>query len=340
MQEINQRIFKAAEAGHINEVKGLLTQKISINVKNTYNESLLITATVGKHHDLVRSLLDHENLDLHIQGYLTGTALTFAIFSDQDDIAKTLLAKEERFNNVEHPGAINWAVLNKNEALLELLKAKGANFDLPGLTGLKDSPEWVGKPEPDPRNTPFHHEYLSVLKHTPLCLAILNKKPELVEFLIDKCGVNPNVVNENGDLPLQIAAEQNNEKIVRLLLSKGADPSLLQDSKSKEDEKIPAYLKIRKPKINATIMEILAKSKGEKLSQSSSVPMLFWSNNTLAAASEDKTLDEKLIAYLKANIELWKHLTNTPGSWDAIQHKIKQEILKDSPRSNSSIPVS
>ena len=139
-----------------------------INTVNTYNKTALIAATEKGSVLVVKALLERRDIDLHVQGFLTGTALTRSIFNDNDEIAQLLLANEQVFNNAEHPGAVNLAVLNENYALLQMLYQKGANMDTPGLSGLNFIPDWVlYKPAPDRGTTPFGREYHQDLLHTP-----------------------------------------------------------------------------------------------------------------------------------------------------------------------------
>lgn len=344
MSVTKQEMFQAVENGKVDLVERLLAQGMSVNLISDYNESLLIIAVKKKQASLVNNLLGKNDIMLHIEGYLTGTALTFAIFSEQWNIAKALLAKEQKFDNAQHPGTVIWAVGFNNKEILELLRAKGANFDLPGLTGEEGSPDqdWLWKPDPGTWATPFHREHFLYLKHRPLYLAILNKKSDLVNFLLDTCKVNPNLPSpdENGILPLQLAAEQGDEEMVRILLKHGADPVLLGKYKPKEDEVIPDYLRTRRPKIKPHIQNILTDARQQKsVHNTPTVPTLF-NPKPAAAPTPVKTtdLDEKVIELLRSNLELWQCFTNNPESWDDIQNKIKQAILKDSPRNNPSKP--
>jgi ankyrin repeat protein len=324
MNEQIREIFKAADKGNIAEVEKSLLQNVSINVKNYYNESLLIIATRNKNLEFVEYLLNRKDIDIHTQGYLTGTALTLAIFSDQNEITKELLNKENTFNSTKYPGAINFAVLNENRAILKLLSDKGANFDIDGFAGHEPGPEWVWKPAPDPRDTPFHEEYHAFLQHTPLNLAITYKKPEIVEFLLKDCHVNPNFSGENGIPPLQIAAEKNDKEMVKLLLRYGADPKLLDHSK------------LAKNKIDPSILKLFVSNVDKEPSRKQLIlsPSVFWDVTSPSHSAEvqskdfEKNLKEQLIAFLKSNATLWENLKNSPQCWETVQKEVKNEILK------------
>lgn len=338
MQEKIQPVFQLAVNGSIDEVEKLLKEGTPINSTDFYGESLLIIATVKKHDELVKRLLAHKDINLHTQGYLTGTALTFAIFSEQWNIAKLLLTEEQHFDNTQHPGAVIWAVYHGHREFLQLLKAKGANFDLTGLNGKEGSPDqdWLWKPFPDPSTTPFHPEYFLHLKHTPLYLALLLEKSDLIKFLLEECKVNSNLPSpdEEGVLPLQLAAEQGNEEIVKLLLKYDADPALMAKHTPKLNENIPSHIRRPRPKIKPNILEILRNNREQKMGQNSFTSTLFRTTPAVIPAKA-KGVPEEIIDQLKANAELWKRLTTNPDAWDSIQQIIKNEILKDSPRNNN-----
>jgi len=80
-------------------------------------------------------------IDFHIQSYDCGTALVYAIFSCQDNIAIQLLSNESSFVTTEHPTAVNWAIFNGNKLLLELLIKKGADVNQHGFVGRHTVPE-------------------------------------------------------------------------------------------------------------------------------------------------------------------------------------------------------
>jgi ankyrin repeat protein/transposase len=265
MKELEQALFAAAERGDIAAIELLLAQGVPVNTKNHYNETALIIAARTKNPILEKKLLERHDIELHTQGYLTGTALTFVIFSDQTDLEMVLLDKESHFRNEEHPGTVNWAVLNENKVILKLLIQKGANIDSPGLVGLDVSPDWVWKPEPDSEITPFHREYFPQLKYTPLCLSIYSANHNMIEFLLKECQADPNQPNDNGALPLQIAAERNDGTAVKLLLKYGAKPVLRENYD--ENPEIPSHLRGRKLEINQNIKTIIEAAKREKASQ-------------------------------------------------------------------------
>lgn len=254
MQELNQRLLEAAKQSPVDQIADCLSQGADINTINTFRETPLIAAVVAKSISAVQLLLQQPNIDLHIQSYLRGTALTFAVFTDQTDMAKLLLEKEQSFDNSKHPGALNWAIMNDNRELIKFCVNKGADINATGLTGYQPVPERIWKPELDPRISPFHSEAFSFIKHTPLCLAVYTKNKDMVTFLLEECKANPNQLNYDNNSPLAMAVQQNNIELVKLLLSHNADPDLA--SSKEPNENVPAFFR-RKPPIDPQIQEEL-----------------------------------------------------------------------------------
>jgi len=265
MNNKDQSFFLAVEKGDKNTVEDYINKNPSyyINLKSVYNESALIAAVEKGHIEMVQWLLNQENIDLHIQGYLTGSALTYAVFKDQKKLAQLLLVNENKFLNQQHVGALNWAILNENQEIIYGMVKKGADVNSVGLSGYKEIPEWMLKPEPDPLSTPFHRESLPYLDDTPVCLATRCEKLELLNYFLSQCKATPNIPNNNGDLPLRIAIEKNNKSIVELLLHYGADPEIALKPKEHNQE-LPFFLQKPPLKISSDIQELLQKYKKEK----------------------------------------------------------------------------
>lgn len=261
--ENNTEFFMAVEFGDTEKVKFSLKKGQDINSRNIYNESALNIAVENRQTEVFKILLDEKDINLHNQGYLTGTPLTFAIFNEQHEMINDLLERENKFENKKHPGAIIWAVINDFRELLSTLKSKGADFNLSGLEGYSEPPDWVLKPEPDPKSTPFHREVLLLLRHTPLCLAIHSEDLELLKYLLENLEVDPNKPNCDNKLPLQMATEMNQIETVKILLEYGANPELpiveFQDNKD-----LPSFLHKRMYNISPLIQKLLTEAKQKK----------------------------------------------------------------------------
>ncbi|XP_023231075.1 GATA zinc finger domain-containing protein 14-like [Centruroides sculpturatus] len=82
---------------------------------------------------------------------------------------------------------------------------------------------------------------------TPIHLAIIHNKPEIVNYLTAKYPIVLNLKDINGRTPLHLAAQENRTELYRLMKDNGADPMILDQKgrsaeyylSEKEDEKSP-----------------------------------------------------------------------------------------------------
>jgi len=211
------------------EMLDLLLAQTTLQVNKTdgFNNSALIAGIVAKNTKFIELFLLRKvgEIDFHIQSYDCGTALTYAIFSCQDRIAVQLLSHERSFTTSEHPTAVNWAVLNGDRSMLELLVRKGADVNQPGFVGHHTIPEWaVRELLCDPDAPMSRREVFTI----PVCCAILTDKMDMLELLIDVYKADVNQVTVDGNHPLVLAARQPNAiRLMVYLLSRGA--SLAQE---------------------------------------------------------------------------------------------------------------
>ncbi len=166
--------------------------KMSLNDRDYNNETNLIRAVICNNSLEVKRLMMQPNIDISVQGFLTGTALTYAIFKEQFEIAKIIL-ENAKYPIGDHPGALHWAIIGKNKEIIRLLVEKGVDINMrSGLQGYITY-DHVWKPYPEQEDTPFHRDYIGELKLTPLCLAINLDDIELTDFLIRECHADPNL---------------------------------------------------------------------------------------------------------------------------------------------------
>ena len=83
------------------------------------------------------------------------------------------------------------------------------------------------------------HDVEDAKGHVPLFNAIVNEDIELVRLLIEHTPINH--ADADGDTHLHIAADASSEDILRLLISKGADPMLLN-----HDDMTPSHFAAQK----------------------------------------------------------------------------------------------
>jgi len=63
--------------------------------------------------------------------------------------------------------------------------------------------------------------------NTPLHMAVLKQLPDVVDYLLNEERADPNIRNDNGDIPLHFAANGESDKITRMLLDKNSNPNSL-----------------------------------------------------------------------------------------------------------------
>ncbi len=185
-------LLEAARGGDVVKVKSLLfSNETNINEQDEFNETALIVAVCCGHEKIVRLLLTHEDIDLHAQSYLHGTALTAAIFHQELSLIPLLLSCEKNFNISQHPGALEWAVRHELiDVLRILISDHGADVNSKSWLFSNNSLSWVSKEGYDSIfGTMSQPKPLDL----PIIIAIQEKKDEIVSFLIDQ-GADLNLV--------------------------------------------------------------------------------------------------------------------------------------------------
>lgn len=203
----------------------LLLDQPTLQINNTdgFNDSALITGVVAQNIRFIELFLAKkaEEIDFHIQGYLCGTALTYAIFSNQNKVAVQLLNCEKTLVNAKHPTAVNWTILNENQELLAMLVARGADLNQPGFVGCNDLPDWAVREQLNDIDVPMS---CSEAFTTTLYSAIEAVKIAMIELLVDTYKADINQVTPNRESALTLAARQENAlQLIIYLLSRGAN---------------------------------------------------------------------------------------------------------------------
>lgn len=122
-------LINAVDMSRIDVVRYLLSLKVNINDTNKWEEPPITIAIRKGFLDIAHLLLDRSELELHKQSSLSGTPLTAALFYKHDEFAIKLLAREKKFSNAQHPGALMCVIARDNPELLRLLISKGADVN-------------------------------------------------------------------------------------------------------------------------------------------------------------------------------------------------------------------
>jgi len=159
--------------------------ELDVNKVDRVNASALIVGLIAGNKAFVNLLLKikYREIDFHIQGYFSGTALTYAIFSNQIDIAMRLLSYETRVET-SHPTAMNWAIVREHKELIDELVRHGADVNQHGFEGHNSDsiPEWVNHELLD--NEGESPMSCSMVFTTPVCCAVLSEQVEMLEHLV------------------------------------------------------------------------------------------------------------------------------------------------------------
>lgn len=158
---------------------------IDINVRDSFGSTGIIIALENKRVEIAEKLMSHPDINLHLSSFISGSALTAAIYTKQFDFAKKLLSnkKLETIVNKDHPGALAWAIINNQKDIILALLKQGLNpvesvsdyltFDLPKLSDLD------------------HTQYALVDNDTydwganPLLLAMMYQDITIIEALLE-----------------------------------------------------------------------------------------------------------------------------------------------------------
>jgi len=148
----------------------------------------------------IATLLVERKADPNVTDLSGWTPLMYAVWSDQDDMVKLLLANGARLDVTKEADGLTplaIAAQNGKNKSAPLLIDAGADVNHP-----------VGKGE-----------------YTPLMLAATSSSVDIAKRLIAK-GANVNAKNPGGVTALMIAAAGNRTEIVAILIAAGADPNI------------------------------------------------------------------------------------------------------------------
>jgi len=92
-----------------------------VNKKNYFSQTLLIFASIGGYTEIVKLLLEKENIDVNIQNFYGGTALIYATSEKEIEIVKLLLEQDDIDINIQKSNG-KTALSYANPEIANLLK--------------------------------------------------------------------------------------------------------------------------------------------------------------------------------------------------------------------------
>ncbi|PJD95628.1 MAG: hypothetical protein CK425_07970 [Parachlamydia sp.] len=210
----------AAWSGNLEFVKLLFSE----NTKNSQSQkgkTPLHVAMESDNPEVVKFLLD-KKVDLGLADKVGNLAIHVAIFAKKLPFLELLLAADKTLLNRKGQKGLTplcKAVKNNQFALAKFLVDQGADQTIPDEEG--DLPiHWAAFSNDKKLCELLFSEELKDSKghngNTPLHYAVDSGNPQVVKFLLDQ-KVNFRAVNNDGDLPLHLAAFNGKEALMKLL---------------------------------------------------------------------------------------------------------------------------
>ncbi|MDX2164067.1 MAG: ankyrin repeat domain-containing protein [Gammaproteobacteria bacterium] len=185
-------LHKSVSNKHVDVTQFLLERGVDPNQQDRYGTTPFMRALEIKEDKITDLFMQNPTTNLHLIDDVNGTALTYAIFSEQFGYAKKLIEKEgENFKVCNHPEALNWAIRKKRQDLVELMlkySNKGINISGGKTTDVENASEEIS------------HRYtaldLDECNDLALIWAVGLGHEEIVDLLL-KHGANPETQNLN-----------------------------------------------------------------------------------------------------------------------------------------------
>ncbi|KAK6183473.1 hypothetical protein SNE40_010949 [Patella caerulea] len=223
-------LFLAVVNNGIELLKYMIQNGADINVTSRHERNTpLMEAMVMRRDEIVHILLDNPKLEVNTVNFQKETALTIAVRVRRRELLPLLIARGADPNHVDCTGftPLIHAVLEEDDKLLRLLLELGADVNKIDNRG----------------ETPLHfavHNGIELLKYmiqngadinvtsryernTPLMEAMVTRKKEIVQMLLDNPKLDVNATNFRKETALTIAVRVRRRELLPLLIARGAD---------------------------------------------------------------------------------------------------------------------
>jgi ankyrin repeat protein len=220
----------AAESGDKETVGLLLSKGADVNAKDAYDRTALIFA-VGSGNDEIAELLISKGADINAKNSMGETALAVAAFYGRKETAELLISKgvdvniKDNYNNT----ALMTTVYLGNDEIAELLISKGADVNIKDTRGTVLKSRFSGINsiidtilDPNNKNGYWQDVSPTEVRLKPNSNIKEGDVKEIAKDDFDKIWAILQRVLQ-GKTALIFAAERGNNKMVELLISKGAD---------------------------------------------------------------------------------------------------------------------
>lgn len=258
-------LHHAVEKGYADIVKILLEHQTSVDSKGDFGATALHVAARNFSRTNIVKILLARNPNINAQDDSGNTPLMEAVKNDSTDVALQLLKYGALVNirNKNERTALNFAMENENETIIESILAQNANSISLRETARRHHMEQMR----------FLFGNSETGGPTFLHNAVYDGNESTVKILLGK-NLNINAQDENGATALIIATWKGHENLVKLLLAHGADLHL-KNASGKTALHHAAYNGYR------YIAQLLLKKKSNVNAQdhSGDTPLIFASRN-------------------------------------------------------------
>lgn len=238
---------KAAENGHREIVKILLTAGAKVDIQNSFGETALMLASKRGYTDIVKALLK-AGADINLKNKCGASAETMARKTHQTDVVNILIraaqlqppAKVEEITN-KPPDIIQVLPYNPNireDRAIVVAASKNQLERVKGLLANNVDPDSAIRNGTTALMYASGKGYIEIIKtllaanafvdktnnygHTALIYASTYGQPAAMKELI-KAGADVNAADRPGRMSLVFAVKKGNTEAVKILLSAGAD---------------------------------------------------------------------------------------------------------------------